>query len=562
MLCPNRLSALVFILVSGLMLAAVHARDLPPAEQQLLADAISHQDRLDAALKLAQETAGPGDATPPPSKARLAMARLESAMSAAAQVKARLEKLPPDDAGVKALQTRYDTSQAGINALTDRLTGKNAPPPDENPAGQSSPAPAGRQPTAPAAGADGVKLDYRQETSLKNARFTVREVQGRAEALSQLVASVNQVADPATLDYQLIGRGINTIEDARRRIQNANEHLKDLPPDGRGVAEVRQELDAAVAQVDAAEKVLAPIHQQLAKLVDPGSYPNFKTDLDRLREIAQMFGDPESMFAGDRARAAQVVRETPAAVAEYQRILKSYAPLMGQQTEMSRQLEGAGRNFQSRMEAFVAVMNQARQSLPGEIDASIAEVNRMADDAIANQRPAWFSGGIPQHVGFVEERVALLEAVDAEAARVGAGKLAELRASLKERESSLAQAIIAANNLPPDAYSGGDKAELVKRATDAWLKVQPDAQVLKVCIPGENWRRETLWRNQTGDWYKIDRSRLQAQVLVRQDDRLAVIRPVNLWKDHLQNDQISATPLDDTVTTPGPRSLLPLEKVK
>jgi len=86
--------------------------------------------------------------------------------------------------------------------------------------------------------------------------------------------------------------------------------------------------------------------------------------------------------------------------------------------------------------------------------------------------------------------------------------------------------------------------------------------VLAVRFPSEQWSRDSMWRLQNRTWYKIDRSQLQAQVLVKHDDKLAVIRPVNLWIDHIDNDKPSAIPLYDIKDEIQPMNLVLLSKVK
>lgn len=553
-----RLGALVCTVVLGTLGVRAAGADLTAEQQSMLADATSHLDKAEASLKLAQDTAGPGSGAVPASKARLAMARLASAKSAVPQVTARLERLPGDDPAVEALRTRLVTLEGAIAALEARLTAPAAPPAGD--AGKVPPAGAGQP--APAAGAGGARrLDYRQEQALKDAQFHIREVQGAADALEAVVKQVQAATDPSAVGYQTVGRAMNTVVAARQKAENARKRFEALPPDGPGVADAVASLEAAVARVDAAEATLAPLDDQLKKTVDPGSYPNAKADLDRLRELTQMYGDP-TVFQSNRPAAAAAIREASAVLAEHDRILKAYAPLVAQQTELGRQFEGAGRYFTEKTAAFAQAAAAEKASLPAAIDADLAKVAEMADDAVKNERPAWFTGGIPQQVGFVEEKVDLLAALDAPAGAAAREKLREAQAQLKVREASLREAVIAANDLPPDRYAGGDKADLAARATEAWKKVQPDAEVLAVRFPGQDWKRETMWRYSNATWYKVDRSRLQAQAIVKLDDRTAAIRAINLWKDHLSGDALSATPLDDKADPPDPRFTLLLEKVR
>ena len=133
---------------------------------------------------------------------------------------------------------------------------------------------------------------------------------------------------------------------------------------------------------------------------------------------------------------------------------------------------------------------------------------------------------------------------------------------MKRQQTSLKDVIITSNQLPPDRFQGADRDVLSKLAIQAWKEREPNAKVLAVRIPSQEWKREVLWRNQTGTWYKIDRSKVQVQVIVQHDAKLAVVRPVNLWKDHLDNNQIKAFPFHDENIELRPQGFLVLDNAK
>ena len=110
----------------------------------------SHIERFATNLKLAQDTAGAGTGPVKGSKAKLAMARLNSAKTSISTIKPRLAKLPADNAEVQAAQQQFDVLLAAVTALEQRLTGG--------------------APAESAQAAEGTKLDYRQEEQLKNAQ--------------------------------------------------------------------------------------------------------------------------------------------------------------------------------------------------------------------------------------------------------------------------------------------------------------------------------------------------------------------------------------------------------
>ena len=188
---------------------------------------------------------------------------------------------------------------------------------------------------------------------------------------------------------------------------------------------------------------------------------------------------------------------------------------------------------------------------------------RMADDAVKNQKPLYFGGGIRHGLENAETKLFLLTVLDASAGAALTKTLADAKDQIHKKEASLRDLVIAHNELPPDRYKGADKPALVERAIATWKEKQPDALVLTVRFPSEKWNRETYWRLQNTTWYKIDRSWVQAQLIVKENDRLAVIRPINLWIDHLAADKLTASPLHGSVKEElQPSSFMLVNKAK
>ena len=536
-------------------------RALEAAESALLREAQSHLQKFETNLNLALQSAGPGAEAVPPSKARLAVVRLQSALDAMAQVKARLDRLPGQDAAVEPVLRQFATLTTAAQGLRARLTGGAAPSAaaPASPVSSATTTPVNR-PAAAGAGASATpRLDYRQQEELKNARFYLREVEGKVAALEQLVAQVKPVSDVTTLDFRLLQRGMNTVAEARQRAGLVGPRLANLPATADGVAEAGAELKTLLTRLDTAEQALQPLHARLAALVDPKSHPTLAADTARIRELAAMFSDP-LLFQSHRPHAAARVRELASAQAEHKRVLEAYAALLRQTTAESTALTAASAHFGDRVGLFTAEMNTQRASLPGSIDADFQKIDRMVQEAVSNQKPAFFTDGIPFELGLLEEKLDLLDAL--EPARTAANRMKAVQGLVKKQQVALREAIIAANELPRDEFQGGERDEIVKLATEAWRKLEPGATVIAVRIPSSAWRRDTRWRNQTGDWYKIDRSFVQAQVIVRHSDTLAVIRPVDLGKNHLEGDRITAAPMDALKDELMPHRFLLLKKVR
>lgn len=525
---------------------AAWAADLDANQVKTLERVRSELDRLEVNLKSAQDTAGPGDKQPTGSRAKLAMARLNTAKGSLPNVEALLAKLPADHPDVQAAQQQYDADVAAINQLEARITGQAA--------GGSGGGAAG-------GAAAGVKLDYQQEEKLKNARFHLREVEGKAAALADLVAQIQAAGDVRSFDHREVQAGMNTLADADRKVGHARAQLEGLPADGAGVKDVTDALAQVVAKLAAARQALTPVHEQLAGLINPASYPTLPADTERLRELARMYANP-LILQENRGQAAELVGQMTAATAERERLTKAYAVLIVQDTPEGQQIAGASNGFANNVESFSAAVEQQKQSLPGEIRSDLAQAQKLAEQAAAEKKPAFFNGGIPQQMAFAEEKLKLFAAIDPAGAKPLAGELAATRASLQKAQDALREDIINANELPPDRYTGADRDAVIARAKDALSVHMPNAKVLAARIPGENWRRETMWRLSGDTWSKSDRSKLQVQLIVERDGKLAEIRPVNMWRDHLANDEVIGTPLFAADEELAPQSLMLRAKVK
>ena len=528
------------------------AQELSAEQQQQLNAVASGLSRVKTNLQLALDSAGPGMGVPQGSRAKLSKMRLDTAAADMPQLGQWLSELPADAAAVKPVVADFATVEQSIAALDARLAGANTTPAATQAATAAVPAAA----TAPAAvsapvaaasaatTAAAAKLGYQQQEVLKGANYNLREVEGYATALTQLVGELQPQADQMAIDYRQVQTGMNTIETARRKGGFTRDALDQLPADGQGVAETAEGLAAALGEVDTAEAYLKPLSEALNKSIDPANYPELQADLKRLNELAAMYGNP-MILQSDRPQAAAVVQEVPAARAEAERIAQAYQPLVQQQTEDGKRFEDAGNYFQSNLQAFQAAAEQEKQTLPRQIRADLAEANRIADMAAADQNPLLFTGGVPQAMGFAADKLAMYAVLDPAQTLALEKELQSTQASLQQREKSLGELIIQQNPLPPDRYTGADREQVIAVAVDAWKGQQAGFTLLTSRIPSDAWSRETLWRYSNSAWYYVDRSALQVQLIVadEDDDSLAIIRPVNIWMDHQKGDSLIGTPL-------------------
>ncbi len=509
-----------------------------------LATVSAHLKRAESNLQLVDSSIGHLKSPPKGSAAKLAQMRLGQAFGDLEPAGKILSALSGQ--GVPEAKTRYDAAVVRYERLGEILTGKPQPSPEPTPEPDPKPAedPAAGGEAPPAKPAT-VRLGYPHADNLKNALFTVRRVEGDAGGLATLRQELSAVTDQLAVPHGRVFQAVATIAETRRQAGFAQDGLAKVPANGEGVAEAKERLAAARATVDSADAYFRPLHEQLAALIDPARYPEFHADLKRLTELARPYSNPAYSLREARTEAAEALAQGEAAKAECIRVARVYERLMQQQTDQGKRIEVAGNNFLSSYQGFLAAAAEAQANLPGEIRKDLAEADRMASDAVTNQKPLWFAGGIPQQMGFVDDKFALYAALDPAGAAALASEVDALKASLSERADSLRELIIRENPLPADLYAGADRESVVAKALEIWKAQEADAQVLAVRIPSEAWSRETKWSYSNGTWYFIDKSKLQVRLIVADanDAELAIDRPINIRMDHQQGDTLSGFPM-------------------
>ena len=480
---------------------------------------------------------------PSGSSGKLLANRLQQALNDINPAKELLEKVPAGTAGREEAVARYQAAANEYNRLREIMVGPDAPAPTES--------------------TGGVKLGYQQVDVLKGAQFNLREVEGNADRLMQALETLREVEDQLTIDYREVNGLMEIIENATRKAGFAKDALDQLPADGQGVPETRQQLVNLEAKIVTARDFLKPVNEKLQKLIDPAQYPEFEADRKRLRELSVMFGDT-MILQTDRPRAAETLAQADAARDECIRIAKKYARLMHQQTDMGRTIAGVGNGFLSNLNDFLTEAEAQKAVLPDEIREDLKTAHEYAAEAVQEQKPMWFTGGIPQVMGFAEDRLALLTALDEEAGKEMRAEYEAAQEQLKKQAESLSELIIRENKLPSDAFQGDDREEVIKTAISAWKVQQDEFEVLAVRIPAEQWARETKWTYSNGTWYYSDRSRLQVRLIVadHENPELAIDRPVNVWKDHQKGDSMIGTPLRAFEDELQPSSYLLKSKIK
>ena len=513
------------------------------ATTSALADTAADVSKIQGLLKRAEanlksvESSLAGRSSPPRGSAgKLLARRLQQAFDDLQPAGKLVAKLPAGDKAASEVTTRYNEAAKLYQKLAAIMNG-----------GQS-PAPGG-------AGSGEVKLGYPHADNFKNTLFTYRnKVEPAAKSIVKLHAELLPVKDQLAISHRVVAQAIATIAEARRQAGFVQQGLAKIPANGQGVAAAKADLAKSLETLKGSEPYFTSLNKQLQAIIDPARYPQFDTDRKRLQGLS---GDYKQdwVFTENRARAAELFAQRHAAKEEVSRIAKVYERLVQQQTPMGKTIEAVAQGTLQSLLAFDAKIEQRKSSLPTSIQQDLAEADKYAAEAVKNQKPLWFTGGIPQRMGWARDKLALLKAIDPSGAKATEANYAALEKSLAERARSLEALIIRENRIPEDRYTGADRNKVIEVAKSGWAHQQPKADILAIRIPAEAWKRQTKWEYSNGTWYFYDKSRLQVRLIVadHENPKQAIDRPVTVIKDHQSGDTMIGVPMRsfDEKLTPG-----------
>ena len=482
--------------------------------------------RAESNLNSVQSSVAGREKPPTGSSGKLLAQRLKQAYGDLEPAGKLVQSLTKGEAGVAEITERYNKAAKLYAELAAFMNGGATEPKPEPKDGE-------------------VKLGYPHADNFKNTQFTFKhKVETPVNQLVELHAKLKPVEDQMLINFRTTAAALEAIKEARRQAGFVEDGLAKIPANGQGVAAAKDNLAKAREALDGSESYFKPLHEKIMAMLDPKKFPDFDDDRKRLRGLSSDYS-AEWVFTEDRARAAELFEQRQAVQEEVIRIAKTYQRHMQQKTEMGVSIDGVGTGTLSSLKKFDTAIEEQKKTLPKSIREDLAEAQKYGDEAVANQKPMWFTGGIPQRMGWAEDKLALLQAIDKENGPAVAKEYAATQAKLKKQADTLKVLIIKENRVPADNYAGADKQDVIKVAKSGWAVQQKDAKILKIVIPAEAWKRETKWTYSNGTWYFSDRSKLQVRLIVadHENPKQAIDRPVTVIKDHQKGDTMIGVPM-------------------
>ena len=520
MINPLRIAFLVLAIC--LSLVPVHAQADTAADIAKIEGLLR---RAEVNLNSVQSGLAGRDKPPTGSSGKLMAQRLNQAFGDLEPAGKLITGLKAGEAGVAEITKRYSAAAMLYQELAAFMNG-------------------GKAKAKPEAKDGEVKLGYPHADNFKNTQFTFRnKVEASMNQLVELHAKLKPVKDQMLINYRTTAQALETIKEARRQAGFVKDGLAKIPANGQGVAGAKENLALALESIQGSEDYFKPLHTEIMAMIDPAKFPKFDADRKRLRGLSNDYS-AEWIFTGNRARVAELFEQRQAAQEELVRIARTYQRLMQQKTDMGTSIEAIGNGTIRSFESFDAKISEEKQTLPKAIREHLTEAQQFGDEAVANQKPGWFNGGIPQRMEWVEDKIALLKVIDPEGSKPVAKEVAQTKAKLASQADGLKKLIIRENRVPATKYAGDDAAEIIKVAKSAWAVQQKDAKILAISMPVDQWSREKKWTYSNGTWYYTDKSRIQIRLIVQdhENPEQAIDRPINIIKDHEKGDKMIGVP--------------------
>ena len=359
-----------------------------------------------------------------------------------------------------------------------------------------------------------------------DADFYLDKATAKVAELKTFVESFRNKTDLRQYPFRPIVFSKRDTQQARSTLKLAKAQIDQLA-DPDNAARV-QRYRSLARQTERLDNYLTRVRTNLLATLDPKAFPDLKADATRLRGFGMMLANIDS-FDSDPELAATIVEQLPAVQQEVNRITTKYDLLIQQETIAGLQLAGLERYFESKRKSFKAIAKQQRQVLPKRIKSGLTLSQETLTDrqqtsrriVAGNKRVELLS-----QLQNIKADIKLLEAID----RLSTAFLLDSRQQLSDL-------MVAARKIEPaDLYVGDDRDNLVKAIL--FSRAQPS--VVNVRIPSKNWNRQTFWRFDGVQWLAIDRSVLQAYLLVKEgDDANLGWQGFVLTKDHLNRDAIT-----------------------
>lgn len=280
-----------------------------------------------------------------------------------------------------------------------------------------------------------------------------------------------------------------------------------------------------------------------AALVDPKNYPTLQTDFAELDGVFERFKSITDIRRDPAATATMCKAWKPAAEF-HAHCLTTYEALLATDSQLARDVRARIQRAGEALIGFRALAVEFQKATPPAIRAALAKADELAAKGKAEQRPAFFVGGVRQQLDGAREWLGAYAAIRGDDDGEVVGLRAEIAAATQRIDAlaaTLAEQILAEARPPEDVYRGSDRAALEQQLRAAWTKKHPGDEILAVRFHMAAWKRDltSTWSGSSKSWSHSDTSVLCVTIVVRTSPTLAMSHPAYLNRDNLSEGSIT-----------------------
>jgi hypothetical protein len=338
--------------------------------------------------------------------------------------------------------------------------------------------------------------------------------------------------------------GLGILEDLKKLEDDFNK--ANFPADNKKVKNFKTWLVSLKKNTPKLEQLYTEAYNEAAKkeaanptIKSVNDIPDYKQDVERLKAMYKNYKNPASVFRNPE-KAKILVPKFQNEYAFFNNLPEKYEALL--KINKAGSIPTWIRTNQKYLEKFEKYQSDYAAQLPQKLTAMIDGALKMAEKAKADNKPAFFKGGVKQQVNSADALLSIYVVIKGEndpAVLELDKKFTTVKKKINDIEIAMAEELLGSVRAPEDMYSGSDKNKLKKMIEQEWKKLYPNDKILAVRLNSADWKRTTDWKWNNSGWYKVDTSVLPARVILKTDNNIATIYPAFINKDHLKNNRLN-----------------------
>jgi hypothetical protein len=395
-------------------------------------------------------------------------------------------------------------------------------------------------------GGSGVAGAAPQKLNKRDAE-TVQRADGQCEEVAKALAEIGktkeaiETSDASSIPEETIRDLKDQIKFANNKLDAAERTIRFLPADHPEVVAQAEKIAGQRAALAAATEAIDGFNKRLEKALAVGEGPGAKSDIENVKAMSKAY--TPFQLAQDPKVTAELAARVAADVQTLIALREKFKPLVQRGTPEGKEYKYWAESAESHVGQFRYKCQIYTEKGADVIPAAIANAVTAAEQAAAQKKPDFFTGGVADQLDMARRNVQVYAAVVGADDPMTVKLQAALAAGEKRIEalrSTLREEILASMKTPPDAYKGADKAQLKALVEKEWKAVYPKDEVLAVRFVAPEWKHKTgaTWSAAWKSWEDYDYSDMQVRVIVKTDKKLATVYWVYLTKDHMAKDRI------------------------